>query len=63
MVVLVLVVIDLVILILYTLIELGRDNLSATRLENRENPVDVKGVSVAKIYQISIVHLNDVYII
>ena len=45
-VVLVLVVVDLIILGTYTGIEGRKDNLSATRLVNKENPEDEKGVSI-----------------
>ncbi len=46
MVVLVLVMVDLVILVVYTVAEGTRGNLEAERIENRENPSDVKGVSL-----------------
>ena len=45
MLVLMLVVVDLVILVVYTMVEWIRGNLGAERIENRENPMDTKGVS------------------
>ena len=58
-VVLVLVVIDLIILGTYTGIEGRKDNLSATRLVNKENPEDEKGVS-AVIHVINTVTLDSI---
>ena len=43
--VLVLVVVDLVILVVYTMVEGIRGNLGAEKIKNRENPMDTKGVS------------------
>ena len=43
--ILLLVVVDLVILVVYTMVEGIRGNLGAERIENRENPMDTKGVS------------------
>ena len=41
-----LVIVDLVILVVYTAVEGANGNLSAIRLSNNENSMDVKGVSV-----------------
>lgn len=41
----VLVVIDVIILSVYNLVEGVRDNLGATRVQHRENPEDLVGVS------------------
>ncbi len=46
LVVLVLVMVDLVILVVYTAVEGARGNLEAEKVENRENLSDVKGVSL-----------------
>ncbi len=46
LIVLVLVLVDLVILAVYTAVEGARGNLEAERIENRENPTDTKGVSL-----------------
>ena len=40
-----LVVVDLVILVVYTMVEGIKGNLGAEKVENRENPIDTKGVS------------------
>ncbi len=45
LVVLVLVMVDLVILVVYTVVEGARGNLEAERIKNRENSQDVEGVS------------------
>ncbi len=39
------VMVDLVILVVYTAVEGARGNLEAEKIENRENPREVKGVS------------------
>ena len=43
--VLTLVLVDLTILLVYTIVEGVRGNLTTTRIFNRENPSDVEGVS------------------
>ncbi len=43
--VMVMVLVDLVILVVYTVVEGVMGGLEAERLENEENPMDVKGVS------------------
>ncbi len=45
LVVLALVVVDLVILVLYTVVEGARGNLGAKKIVSVENPMDTKGVS------------------
>lgn len=45
LIVLMLVVVDILILFIYTASEGAKGNLVAKRVSNRENPVDVEGVS------------------